>query len=86
MRDKDIPLPVDYFSEDREIIAAVLSCTDSQGAPTKGKFLNRSVLKAPTGMDYGLALHLFRWDVRSKDERSNYNGLTVERSAASSEH
>ncbi len=85
MRDNDFPLAAEYSSEDREIIAAVLSGSDSPGAPTKGKFLNRQVPKAPTGMNDNHALHLFLWDVRSKDERSDYNGPTMERSAAPSE-
>ncbi|WP_199559134.1 AAA family ATPase [Nioella nitratireducens] len=64
MRHKVIPLLAEYFFEDWGKIAAVLGDLDTHDGPIKGGFLNRSVLKAPPGLDNGEAMPRFRWDVR----------------------
>ena len=64
MRHKVIPLLAEYFFEDWGKIAAVLGDLDTHDGPIEGGFLNRSVLKAPPGLDNGEAIPRFRWDVR----------------------
>jgi hypothetical protein len=64
MRHKVIPLLAEYFFEDWGKIAAVLGDLDTHDGPIEGGFLNRSVLKAPPGLDNGEAMPRFRWDVR----------------------
>ena len=76
MRHKVIPLLAEYFFEDWEKIAAVLGDAASRDGPIMGGFLNRSVLKAPPGLEDGDALPRFRWEVRSEDEGFDYTGLT----------
>ena len=75
MRHKVIPLLAEYFFEDWEKVAAVLGDAASHDRSIEGKFLNRSVLKAPPGLDDGDALPRFRWTVRSEDEGFDYTGL-----------
>ena len=76
MRDQVIPLLAEYFFEDWEKIAAVLGDADSHEGPIAGRFLKRSVLKAPPGLEDGDTLPRFRWEVRSEDEGFDYTGLT----------
>ncbi|MCZ0810624.1 AAA family ATPase [Roseovarius sp. EGI FJ00037] len=64
IRHKVIPLLAEYFFEDWGKIAAVLGDLDTHDGPIEGGFLNRSVLKAPPGLDNGEAMPRFRWDVR----------------------
>ena len=64
MRHKVIPLLAEYFFEDWGKIAAVLGDLETHDRPIRGGFLNRSVLKAPPGLDNGEAMPRFRWDVR----------------------
>jgi 5-methylcytosine-specific restriction enzyme B len=64
MRHKVIPLLAEYFFEDWGKIAAVLGDLETHDRPIAGGFLNRSVLKAPPGLDNGEAMPRFRWDVR----------------------
>lgn len=64
IRHKVIPLLAEYFFEDWGKIAAVLGDLDTHDGPIEGGFLNRSVLKAPPGLDNGDAMPRFRWDVR----------------------
>jgi len=64
MRHKVIPLLAEYFFEDWGKIAVVLGDLDTHDGPIAGGFLNRSVLKAPPGLDNGEAMPRFRWDVR----------------------
>lgn len=64
IRHKVIPLLAEYFFEDWGKIAAVLGDLDAHDGPIEGGFLNRSVLKAPPGLDNGEAMPRFRWDVR----------------------
>jgi 5-methylcytosine-specific restriction enzyme B len=64
MRHKVIPLLAEYFFEDWGKIAAVLGDLETHDRPIAGGFLNRSVLKAPSGLDNGEAMPRFRWDVR----------------------
>jgi hypothetical protein len=64
MRHKVIPLLAEYFFEDWGKIAAVLGDLDAHDGLIEGGFLNRSVLKAPPGLDNGEAMPRFRWDVR----------------------
>ena len=75
MRRKVIPLLAEYFFEDWEKIAAVLGDAASHDGQITGGFLNRSVLKAPPGLEDGDALPRFRWVVRSEDEGFSYSGL-----------
>ena len=77
MRHKVIPLLAEYFFEDWGKIAAVLGDLYSHDGPIKGGFLNRSVLKAPPGLDNGEAMPRFRWDVRSAEEGFEYTRLLV---------
>ena len=76
MRDKVIPLLAEYFFEDWGKIAAVLGDAASHDGPIKGGFLNRSVIKAPPGLEDGDDLPRFRWEVHSEDEGFDYTGLT----------
>ena len=78
MRDKVIPLLAEYFFEDAEKIAAVLGDAASHDRPIVGRFLNRSVLGPPPGIEDGDALPRFRWEVRTEDEGFDYSGLTGE--------
>lgn len=64
MRHKVIPLLAEYFFEDWSKIAAVLGDLETHDRPIKGGLLNRSVLKAPPGLDNDEAMLRFRWDVR----------------------
>ena len=64
IRHKVIPLLAEYFFEDWGKIAAVLGDLETHDRPIAGGFLNRSVLKAPPGLDNGEAMPRFRWDVR----------------------
>ena len=75
MRHKVIPLLAEYFFEDSEKIAAVLGDAASHDGPIAGGFLNRSVLKAPPGLEDGDALPRFRWELRSEDDGFDYTGL-----------
>ena len=75
MRHKVIPLLAEYFFEDWGKIAAVLGDLEAHDGPTKGGFLNRSVLKAPPGLDNGEAMPRFRWDVRSAEDGFEYARL-----------
>ena len=75
MRHRVIPLLAEYFFEDWEKVAAVLGDAASHDSSIEGGFLNRSVLKAPSGLDDGDALPRFRWMVRSEDEGFDYSGL-----------
>ena len=76
MRYKVIPLLAEYFFEDWNKIAIVLGDAYSHDGPIAGRFLNRSVLNAPPGLQDGDALPRFRWEVRSEDEGFDYTGLT----------
>ena len=76
MRDKVIPLLKEYFFEDSEKIAAVLGDTAPHDGQIMGGFLNRSVLKAPVGVEDGDAYPRFRWEVRSNDDGFDYTRLT----------
>ena len=76
MRDRVIPLLTEYFFEDWEKVAAVLGDAKAHDGPIKGDFLNRSVLKAPPGVEDGEDVRRFRWEVRSEDEGFEYEGLT----------
>ena len=76
MRDKVIPLLAEYFFEDWGKIAAVLGDAASHDGAIKGGFLERSVLKAPPGLEDGDDVPRFRWQVRSKEEGFDYTGLT----------
>ena len=76
MRHRVIPLLAEYFFEDSEKIAAVLGDADSHQGPISGGFLNRSLLKAPPGLEDGDALPRFRWELRSENEGFDYTGLT----------
>ena len=73
IRHKVIPLLAEYFFEDWGKIAAVLGDLDTHDGPIEGGFLNRSVLKAPPGLDNGEAMPRFRWDVR--EDSFNYARL-----------
>ena len=75
MRHKVIPLLAEYFFEDAEKIAAVLGDAASHDGPIEGGFLNRSLLKAPPGLEDGDALPRFRWEVRSEDNGFGYTRL-----------
>ena len=75
MRHRVIPLLAEYFFEDSEKIAAVLGDADSHQGPISGGFLNRSLLKAPPGLEDGDALPRFRWELRSENEGFDYTGL-----------
>ena len=76
MRNKVIPLLAEYFFEDWGKIAAVLGDAASHDGQIKGGFLNRSVLKAPPGLEDGDDLPRFRWEIRSEDEGFDYARLT----------
>jgi len=75
MRHKVIPLLAEYFFEDWGKIAAVLGDLEAHDGPIEGGFLNRSILKAPPGLDIGEAMPRFRWDVRSPDDGFEYARL-----------
>ena len=75
MRHRVIPLLAEYFFEDSEKIAAVLGDAASHQGPISGGFLNRSLLKAPPGLEDGDALPRFRWELRSENEGFDYTGL-----------
>ena len=75
MRHKVIPLLAEYFFEDWGKIAAVLGDLETHDGPINGGFLNRSVLKAPPGLDNGEAMPRFRWDVRSAEDGFEYARL-----------
>ena len=76
MRHKLIPLLAEYFFEDWGKIAAVLGDAASHSGVLEGGFLNRSVLKAPPGLEDGDDLPRFRWEIRSEDEGFDYARLT----------
>ena len=76
MRDRVIPLLTEYFFEDWEKVAAVLGDAASHDRPVEGGFLNRSVLKAPPGVEDGDDLSRFRWKIRSEEEGFDYRRLT----------
>ena len=76
MRNKVIPLLAEYFFEDWGKIAAVLGDAASHDGQIKGGFLNRTVLKAPPGLEDGDDLPRFRWEIRSEDEGFDYARLT----------
>jgi len=61
MRHKVIPLLAEYFYEDWGKVALVLG--DAEGS---GRFLERTELKPPTGMDADTGGPRYRWIVRSK--------------------
>ena len=75
MRNKVIPLIAEYFFEDWGKVAAVLGDAASHDRNIEGGFLNRSVLKAPAGLEDGDDLPRFRWEVRSEEEGFNYTRL-----------
>jgi 5-methylcytosine-specific restriction protein B len=75
MRHKVSPLLAEYFFEDWAKIAAVLGDLETHEATIEGGFLNRSVLKAPPGLDNGEAMPRFRWAVRSTAEGFDYSRL-----------
>ncbi|MTI02120.1 AAA family ATPase [Roseibium sp. RKSG952] len=75
MQHKVIPLLAEYFFEDWGKIAAVLGDLETHDGPIKGGFLNRTVLKAPPGLDNGDAMPRFRWDVRSAEDGFEYARL-----------
>ena len=75
MRHRVIPLLAEYFFEDSEKIAAVLGDAAAHQGPISGGFLNRSLLKAPPGLEDGDALPRFRWELRSESEGFDYTGL-----------
>ena len=76
MRHKVIPLLAEYFFEDWGKIAAVLGDAASHDGVIIGRFLKRSVLKAPPGLEEGDDLPRFRWEVRSEEEGFDYTRLT----------
>ena len=76
MRDKVIPLLAEYFFEDWGKVAAVLGDAVSHDGPVTGRFLNRSVIKAPPGLADDDDVLRFRWETRSADEGFDYTGLT----------
>ena len=76
MRHKVIPLLAEYFFEDWGKIAAVLGDAASHDGVISGRFLTRSVLKAPPGLEEGDDLPRFRWEVRSEEEGFDYTRLT----------
>ncbi len=76
MRHRVIPLLTEYFFEDWDKVAAVLGDAASHNRPIEGGFLNRSVLKAPPGVEDGDDLSRFRWKIRSEDEGFDYRRLT----------
>ena len=76
MRRRVIPLLAEYFFEDSEKIAAVLGDAASHQGPISGGFLNRSLLKAPPGLEDDDALPRFRWEIRSEDDGFDYVRLT----------
>ena len=75
MRHRVIPLLAEYFFEDSGKIAAVLGDAASHQGPISGGFLNRSLLKAPPGLEDGDAVPRFRWELRSENEGFDYTGL-----------
>lgn len=75
MRHKIIPLLAEYFFEDWAKIAAVLGDLEAHEGPIKGGFLERSILKAPPGLEDGEAIRRFRWKVRSVEEGFDYGKL-----------
>lgn len=75
MRHKVIPLLAEYFFEDWAKIAAVLGDLETHEGRIMGGFLNRSILKAPPGLEDGNAIPRFRWAVRSVDEGFDYSKL-----------
>lgn len=78
MRHKVIPLLAEYFFEDWDKIAAVLGDLKPHESAISGNFLNRSVLKAPPGLEDGDALPRFRWKLRSESEGFDYAMLLGE--------
>ncbi|KKN74383.1 hypothetical protein LCGC14_0390910, partial [marine sediment metagenome] len=78
MRHKVIPLLAEYFFEDWDKIAAVLGDLKPHESAILGNFLNRSVLKAPPGLEDGDALPRFRWELRSESEGFDYTMLIGE--------
>ncbi|MGC1504415.1 MAG: AAA family ATPase [Sulfitobacter sp.] len=78
MRHKVIPLLAEYFFEDWDKIAAVLGDLKPHEGAISGNFLNRSVLKAPPGLEDGDALPRFRWKLRSESEGFDYAMLVGE--------
>ena len=78
MRHKVIPLLAEYFFEDWAKIALVLGDLEQHDNPISGGFLNRSVLKAPPGLDEDDAALQFRWRVRTEEEGFDYSKLAVE--------
>lgn len=76
MRHKVIPLLAEYFFEDWAKIAAVLGDLETHDGPISGGFLNRSILKAPPGLEGGDAVSRFRWEVRSEVEGFDYGKLS----------
>lgn len=78
MRHKVIPLLAEYFFEDWDKIAAVLGDLKPHDSAISGNFLNRSVLKAPPGLEDGDALLRFRWKLRSESEGFDYTMLVGE--------
>tara|TARA_R110002074_G_scaffold378796_1_gene556738 strand:+ start:7083 stop:10271 length:3189 start_codon:yes stop_codon:yes gene_type:complete len=75
MRHKVIPLLAEYFFEDWSKIATILGDLASHEAPITGGFLNRSILKAPPGLEDGDTVPRFRWEVRSKVDGFDYRKL-----------
>ncbi len=78
MRHKVIPLLAEYFFEDWDKIAAVLGDLKPHESVISGNFLNRSILKAPPGLEDGDALPRFRWKLRSESEGFDYTMLIGE--------
>ena len=66
------------FVDHEEIVAAVLGDLKPHESAISGNFLNRSVLKAPPGLEDGDALPRFRWKLRSESEGFDYAMLLGE--------
>ncbi len=63
MRTKVIPLLSEYFYEDWSRVALVLG--DADAKPGEGRFVIRTVLQAPAGLDADdVGVTRFRWQVR----------------------
>jgi len=75
MRHEIIPLLAEYFFDDWGKIAAVLGDLESHEREIDGKFLKRSILKAPPSLKDDEAVPKFRWRVRTEGEGFDYANL-----------